>query len=75
MSNSQRLLPWRQTSRPLLISSPLNNANAEADSPILAPARKGGLWSDRIAFRIWLLCGLLLWLVGFINLVTSVARR
>ena len=75
MSNSQRLLSKSQPSRPLLVSPQLNIADADFDAPIQAPEREGGLWTDRIAFRIWLLCGLLLWLVGLINLVTGVARR
>jgi hypothetical protein len=75
MSNSQRLLSRSQTGRPLLVSLPLSIADPEADASTQPTGRTGGLWSDRIAFRIWLLCGLILWLVGFINLVTGVARR
>ena len=33
------------------------------------------LWSEKTALRIWIGCGLLLWLLGLVNLITGVASR
>jgi hypothetical protein len=75
MSSSQPLTSTKQTRRPFLVHHERNHSIATVDTPNEADKRPGALWSDKMAFRIWLACGLLLWLLGFINLVTGVARK
>ncbi len=59
----------------VLVLHELKLAESAGEVPVEQTRRPGALWTDRMAFRVWLGCGFLLWLLGFVNLVTGVARR
>src|SRR4051794_20498132 len=75
MSSCQRLWSSNQTIHPLPVVHDSPPPGSGVETPSSAPQQRTLLWSDRMAFRVWLVCASLLWFLGFINLVTGVARR
>lgn len=75
MSTSSCHAATRQATRTPPDAHKLDSSEFACAPAIHLAKKTKGLWSDKMAFRVWLLCGLLLWLLGLINLVTGVARR
>jgi hypothetical protein len=53
----------------------INASDRDAGRPGNDSEQAAAPWSDKMALRIWIACGLVLWLLGFINLVTGMASR